>query len=54
MADLKMNGSATTVAFFADGKQMISAGSECHFYVFVKFRMSINKPNIIATINFMP
>ena len=44
IADLKMNGSVTTVAFFADGKRMISAGSDGEVYVWdIKSRRCIHK-----------
>ncbi|CAB4016662.1 U3 small nucleolar RNA-associated 18 homolog [Paramuricea clavata] len=44
MADLKMNGSVTTIAFFADGKRMLSAGNDGEVYVWdIKSKRCIHK-----------
>ena len=49
MADLKMNGSVTTIAFFADGKRMISGGSKSEIHVYSYFKKSC--PSKTKTLN---
>ncbi|XP_046854395.1 U3 small nucleolar RNA-associated protein 18 homolog [Xenia sp. Carnegie-2017] len=44
IADLKMNGSVTTISFYADGTRMLSAGSDGEIYVWcLKTRKCLHK-----------